>query len=159
MIRVTCVRSIPPRLKAEPDQNGGYREDGECEFAEHGLLLFGIGLVGHLRRGFAARGPAARTPTPAPPHKGEGIIRVRVGHEKAPGRRSAAGAIRSINFVGLRFVLVIVKDIIDGCVGSTRYVRFCSRRYVRFDAGGIACCRSYVWLGSWRRLGVIAVVG
>jgi hypothetical protein len=32
------------------------------------------------------------------------------GHEKAPGRASAAGAIRIINFVGLRFVLLPVKQ-------------------------------------------------
>ena len=31
------------------------------------------------------------------------------GHEKAPESASAAGAIMSINFVGLRFVLLFVK--------------------------------------------------
>jgi hypothetical protein len=32
------------------------------------------------------------------------------GHEKAPERRSAAGATQSINFVGLCFVLLLVKQ-------------------------------------------------
>ncbi len=37
------------------------------------------GEVGGGVRGFAARGPAGRTPAPAPPHKGEGFIRWGLG--------------------------------------------------------------------------------
>jgi hypothetical protein len=41
-------------------------------------------LVGEIEwgvRGFAARGPSVRTPTPAPPHKGEGLFQ-RVGPDR-----------------------------------------------------------------------------